>query len=239
MDRSLDPLRHVLEQSPETHTVVFRKYYDADQQRAWLESGDGAALAQEVYNDYAECIALCETQGVRVYVEDLNEMPWDPWDSAPDKQARLSAAFATQCGLMALRPAVLSIAVGNPPGSFDERRWIWEKLYPALYAAQRAGGALSRHLYGAPRFNQPDPQYYALRYRDDRAMWPADLQFLPELVTECGIDGGVIGAPSAAEAGWRNYITADQYVEDLRWFNDEIGKDAYIIGATVFLAGAV
>jgi hypothetical protein len=238
MDASFEALRYVLERSPETKIVVFRKYYgQSDAMRAWLDSGDGAALADEVYAMFAGCLALCEQRGVTAYLEDLNEMPWDPWSEMPDKQARLSAAFAGRCAELGVRPAVLSIAVGNPPGSFEERAWIWEKLYPALYAAQNARGALSRHLYGAPRMWQPEAKYYALRYRDDRAMWPADLQSLPELVTECGIDGGVIGAASAAVAGWRAYVNAEQYVADLEWFGDEIGKDKYILGATIFTAG--
>jgi hypothetical protein len=237
MDASLHALEYDLERSPRTKIAVFRKYYDEQAQRRWLDSGDGASLADEVFGMFVACVAACEARGVTPYLEDLNEMPWDPWDTMPDQQARLSAAFADRCAELHVRPAVLSIAVGNPPGSFAERAWLWEKLLPALYAAQRASGALSRHLYGAPRMNQPDPKYYALRYRDDRAMWPADLQGLPELVTECGIDGGVIGAPSAAAAGWRNYVSAEQYCEDLVWFAGELAKDSYILGATIFTAG--
>ena len=119
----------------------------------------------------------------------------------------------------------------------DPRRWIWSKLYPALYAAKKAKGCLARHLYGARRMWEPDPKYYALRYRDDRSFWPADLQDLPEIFSEIGIDYGVIGGTPTPQ-GWRSSGSAAQYVEDLTWFGDEIDQDAYVLGGTIFTAGA-
>jgi hypothetical protein len=236
MSTSRESLEWVLERSPGTKILVFRKYYDLAQQRAWLDSGDGTKLADEVYTDYAPCLAVCHKRKVVPYFEDLNEMPWDPWTEMPDKQARLSTRFAERCIILGVRPAVLSIAVGNPPGSMEERAWLWDKLYPALYAAKRASGVLSRHSYGAKRFWEPDPKYYALRHRDDRAMWPADLQTLPEIHSEIGIDYGVLyGSPTPK--GYKSSGSAEQYVEDLTWYGDEIGKDPYVLGATIFGAG--
>jgi hypothetical protein len=238
MDASLDPLKYILDRSPETKIVVFRKYFEDHWQSFYMAGGQGDVLADAVVNMFRASIDECLRRGVDVYVEGLNEPPWDPWDSAPDKQARLYVAFAERCAQLGVKPAVLSMSVGNPPGSFDERRWIWGKLYPALYAAKAAGGCLARHLYGAKRMWEPDPKYYALRYRDDRTFWPADLQDLPEIVSECGIDWGVLGGFDPPR-GWRSSGSASQYVEDLTWFGDEIAKDAYVLGSTIFSAGVV
>lgn len=237
MDPSLDPLQFILDRSPETKIVVVRQYFDDNQQRAFLGTGNGALLADVVTETFTNVIMECDRRSVALYVESLNEMPWDPWAEAPDKQARLSVAFAERCAQLEVRPAVLSMSVGNPPGSFDERRWLWDKLYPALYAAKAANGCLSRHLYGAPHMNQPDPKYYALRYRDDRTFWPADLQDIPEIFSEVGIDWGVVGGYDPPR-GWRSSGSAAAYVEDLDWFGSEISKDSWVLGATIFTAGA-
>jgi hypothetical protein len=236
MDASLDPLKTALDLAPRTKIVVFRKWYDTWEQDQLLEDCAGARIADDVVAEFRQSIEECENRGITVYVESLNEMRWDPWDVWPDRQAAFDVAFSEECAHLGVRPCVLSIAVGNPPGNFEERAWLWSKLYPALYAARAAGGALGIHLYGAPRMWEPDAQYYALRYRDDRQMWPADLRNLPTIVSEAGIDWGVVGGFDPPR-GWKSSGDAAQYVEDLRWHDGEIAKDNYILGAVIFTVG--
>lgn len=96
------------------------------------------------------------------------------------------------------------------------------------------GHYLGLHEYAAPEMWNGDG-YWTLRYRNTvNELVSAGIQIPFILITECGIDGGVIGQP---KRGWKTYATMDQYVQQLAWYESELRKDPYVLSATIFTAG--
>ena len=97
--------------------------------------------------------------------------------------------------------------------------------------------------------------YHTLRYRFWYAgyLQPRGWQDLPLVISEVGIAGGPAGGPCndpGSTRGWRGYqdwwvahnIGADgpqAYVNVLAWYDAELRRDPYVLGATIFTAGAI
>ena len=164
-----------------------------------------------------------------------------------------------------LARAGVKSCIGNFSAGHPDLK-LWPAFFPALEAAKAHGGYLALHEYSAPYLwfaygpNQVDPQgnegdegWLTLRYRKAyrHYLQPANLA-IPLVVTETGIDGGGGSQrPGPADAqGWRDFISFWQsegrvsttpfgfYVEQLAWYDAELAKDDYVIGAAIFvLAG--
>ncbi len=142
---------------------------------------------------------------------------------------------------------------------------LWPEFFPALQVAKAHHGFLALHEYSAPYLwfgsgahqndpaaNEGDEGWLTLRYRKvyRQYLQPANLA-IPLVITEMGIDGLVPHRPGdAAARGWREFIPFwhDEgafartpfgfYVEQLAWYDAELHKDDYVIGASIFvLAG--
>jgi len=130
------------------------------------------------------------------------------------------------------RVVVGSFSVGNPELAY------WHDFLPALEAARQYNGALALHEYAWPTLDRDWP-WYLLRHRkvydgDLDHNWeglPAHLKTLPLLITECGLDG-LIEQPSPR--GWRALYSASQYLQQLDWYDAELQKDPYVVGAALY-----
>jgi len=95
------------------------------------------------------------------------------------------------------------------------------------------------HEYSAPAMWDGE-SWYCLRYRRTiNELRNAGFTIKPVMITECGIDGGVID-DAHARTGWKTFCTAggeDQYLEQLKWYDSELMKDSYVETATIFIAG--
>lgn len=120
--------------------------------------------------------------------------------------------------------AAYSFATGNP-AQLD----LWSYLLDGL----RASDLLSLHEYAAPSMRDGE-SWLCLRYRRVYASLPPDCR-KPLVITECGIDGGPIGKTMQ---GWQELSDADRYLADLAWYDAEISKDGYVVGATPYCMGA-
>ena len=186
---------------------------------------------------------------------------WEGWNE-PDPNEKMAwyAAFeAERVRLMAeqgFKAAVGGFATGVP--EWDE----FLAFIPAIEAAQRHGGILSLHEYGAPVYEylvgsplpgwpgHSDRGVMALRYRwwYQEALIPRGLA-IPLVITEAGIDGILMSGqrPGPAGLGWRDFIGyweeqglgvgPETYVRQLAWYDAELRADDYVIGFTVFTAG--
>ena len=127
-----------------------------------------------------------------------------------------------------LRVLVGHFGVGNPADIAGD----WPHFHPAI----RAADGLSLHEYSAPTM-QDVVDFRCLRYRKVYAQLPLDCR-KSLYISECGIDTGVIH-PDGRDHGWRSQqgTTADAYVSQLRWYAQEIAKDSYVKGATIFACG--
>lgn len=116
--------------------------------------------------------------------------------------------------------AGFSFSTGNPEA--DDWRYL---------QSQGFGGcdAIAKHEYWG---NQGFSTWNALRYR--RAHDWMGGNHPPFIITECGRD-----AVEGSSAGWKiSGVSAAQYVQELIAYDGEISLDPYVLGATVFTAGA-
>ena len=159
------------------------------------------------------------------------------------ERVRQMAAYGLKC-------AVGNFSTGSPP--LEQ----WDDFFPALEAVKQFGGVLALHEYAAPTMQHAyDPAsgegWLTLRYRKVyRHHVPPELH-VPIIITEAGIDG-LVGAdrPGPLGAGWQdfiaywNQISLDPdawwaYLDQLQWYDEELQKDDLVIGATIFVAGAL
>src|SRR3972149_133670 len=163
---------------------------------------------------------------------------------------QFEAARVRQMATYGLKCAVGNFSAGNPPME------QWDDFFPALQAVKQQGGVLALHEYSAPTLDhgyerESGEGVTTLRYRKVyRHYVPPELH-VPIIVTEAGIDG-LVGAdrPGPLGAGWRdfisywNQISLDPgafwaYLDQLRWYDEELQKDDVILGATIFVAGGL
>lgn len=168
--------------------------------------------------------------------ENLEEMTW---------YAQFEAERVRQMAANGLRAAVGGFAAGVP--EWDEMAYF----IPALQAAQRAGGIFTLHEYSAPTMQSgvgagipgrpayPDRGPWMLRYR----FWYEDLLKrrginIPLVISEAGIDGGVIGPGARGKLGWKDFTNDRDYIRQLAWYDSQLQQDDYVLGFTVFTAGS-
>jgi hypothetical protein len=137
---------------------------------------------------------------------------------------------------------------------------------PALRLGFQCGAILGLHEYSAPtlqygyglgipnRPNYPDRGMLTFRYRYwyEDILKPLNLP-LRLAITEFGIDGGIdAGRPGPrGTGGWQDYgklgywkdiglgdDPAKAYVAQLAWYDSEMRKDPYVIGAAIYTAGS-
>jgi hypothetical protein len=220
---------------PSALKVVHPGGLDIDLLREWRQHrADGTLILRQYFPD--EHLVQAKFAPTFATAEMLRE--FDPIVECPINEASqtsaalidelnaFTVAFVRECVARGFRPAVGVFGEGNP-ANLD---W-WVNFHPSLRAARAAGGYLALHEYGIPSLGFED--WHLLRHRRVWAVLPEDCK-LPILVTECGIDGGIEGR---TEVGWRGYMDAQAYAAWLRRYRQEIGADAYVHGATVFLCG--
>ena len=172
------------------------------------------------------------------YVSGPNEYSCTPpLDSAAQTNwvGRFWYKLAELIGQAGFKPNLGEIPVGNPDvGRLGE---IMPPLVPALRYIKSLGGVWSYHAYTLEYTTNPDVEiWYSLRYR--QMYWYlaqnyADLADMPMILTETGVDQR--GDP--ATSGWKARGDAATYENWLAWFDSEIKRDPYIIGATIFQIG--
>ena len=107
---------------------------------------------------------------------------------------------------------------------------------------------------GAPQFDGVAMGYNTLRYRIwyEGYLKPRGLGDLPLVISELGIQGLAQGGPcnDPGGIGWKDYRdwwvgqgygpdAGQAYINLLAWYDGEMRKDSYVIGAAVFTLGAL
>ena len=221
------------------------------------------ATNQDMVGDPRQAAADFVAEQLPTYLLNPGVDYWEGWNEPdPRDEMRWYAAFeAERVRLLAqhgLRAAVGSFSTGVP-----ELAHFYHFL-PAIEAAQRYGGILSLHEYGAPTmdylYGDPLPGYptypdrgsLALRYRWlYRDLLIPRGSVVPLVITEAGVDGIVMSGhrPGPPGLGWLDFTDyweeiglgsgAQAYINQLAWYDSEVRRDPYVIGFTVFTAGAV
>ncbi|KKL78326.1 hypothetical protein LCGC14_2025950, partial [marine sediment metagenome] len=220
--------QEVKEKSPQT-LVVGRIWYDP-----WEKLGQGIPedQAQEWWANVSEKILANPAVD---YWEGYNE----PVIHDPELMNWYALFEAERVRILAdhgRRACIGNFSTGMPPAERD----IWEAFYPAVAAAKAHGGVLGLHEYSAPDmywlFDDASGEGWLTgRYRKVyRQFLIPDNMVIPLVITECGIDGGVLGTPDDIGRGWKTYQSADAYVEQLKWYDGLLKEDGYVLGATIF-----
>lgn len=227
-----DAWHQVKAESP--HTVLVGRLA---QDSHWEPNFNNPSLnAVQAARDYcAQVLPWAERMGATYdFWQGVNE----PVIATAEAMRRLAEFEAERARIMAghgFRVVVGSFSVGNPHLPY------WRQFLPALEAALEYGGALALHEYAWPSLDHEWP-WYALRHRkvyegEPAHGWegfPPRLKSLPLLITECGLDGLIerIDPPR----GWQVLYGHDpaQYLRQLAWYDAELLKDRYVIGAALY-----
>jgi len=192
------------------------------------------------------------------YWEGHNEPVWND-EEGMGWYARLEVERMRLMADLGLKCVIGNFATGSP--KLD----LWPAFFPALQAATRYQAILGLHEYSCPWMwwmtgkHQIDPDadegdegWTTLRYRKiyRQHLIPNGLGNVPLVITECGIDPLVNPKPPNAPGGtwkrlggfWTQHDNepdkADYYYRQLVWYDKEMQKDNYVIGATVFTWGS-
>ena len=235
---------------------------DVKGQEQWMSTIPDAAAAA---NHYVDVNLETYRQYPSIdYWEGMNEPnPQTPADWAWFATFEATRACAMQA--QGLHAAVGAFAVGYPR-TFDEMIAFLPALEAAhrcggiLTIHEYDGPTLDcgvatnvpNIIPGAPALNVP-AGIYTLRYRIlyEGLLKPRGLGDLPLAITELGADGGPPNEPCQPPTQkwtWKRYApywvqqgiaptNGEAYVNVLAWYDNEIKKDPYIIGAAIFTTG--
>lgn len=199
-------------------------------------SADGLATPEQaaaVYVQNAEEVArYCETKGVarsRLLFEGPNEYP--VWAQGYAGLARLEAARLSGLHKAGLAGVALNLGVGWPGNTGPDTPPVWEWAQPVL-AAFGNGDYLGLHEYWAFAGPQENWGWWAGR------LLKCPLR-VPILVSECGIDAGVLG-PGYAKQGWYDLpgasldAKAGRYLDELWQYASLLQADGRTRGLLVY-----
>ena len=240
---------------PEGALVIGRKHqgdYDAQLQKA-----TGKTPLQAAQQFVQDQLSTYQSNPHIKYWEGHNEPVW-----SDEEGMGWYAQFEVQ-RLQLMADLGLKCVIGNfATGSPDLP--LWPAFLPALEVARQYQAVLGLHEYSCPWMwwmtgaHQLDPNaderdegWTTLRYRKIYRQYliPNGLGNVPLAITECGIDPLVNPKPPGVEGGtwkqlggfWAEHDEepdkADYYCRQLVWYDKELQKDDYVIGATIFTWG--
>lgn len=215
MDHNLDTWKEIRKVSP--NTFVIGRHYIDDPDQHFEDNPEGRAeqFFQKMKPD------ADKMRGVYDAWMSYNESVVKTVDSAK-KLSRFHVRWGDLMRQAKLVSCAYSFATGNPEIE------LWEHLADGL----RHCDLLSLHEYSAPTMDR-DQSWLCLRYRRAMNALPADAR-RPIVITETGIDGGTLPDPTQAQRGWTFYTDEAGYVSTLKWYDNEIQKDDYVIGGAIF-----
>jgi len=213
-------------------TLIIGRIYFSDEPT----DGDAARRASDWWDRCRDVIENCPAVD---YWEGYNEPP-----VGTVEQMRWIAQFeVARIRILAdhgRKACIGSFSTGCPEIVQDGRPYdgIWREFYSAIDEANAHGGVLGLHEYSAPTMNDgfdsaSGEGWLTGRYRKVYRWFlePTGRGHTPLIITECGIDGGVIGRPNE---GWKSFATKEQYFEQLKWYDSLLKQDYYVLGATIF-----
>jgi hypothetical protein len=171
--------------------------------------------------------------------------------------ARFEAERVREMARHGLRTAIGGFATGVP------EMHEFELFLPAIEVAIQYGGILTLHEYSAPVMDNgygsnlpgypayPDRGSLTFRYRwfYREFLQPRGL-VIPLVITEAGIDGIIGNRPGPRGIGWDDFADygvsqgwgatgVESFVNQLAWYDAGTRQDEYVLGFTVFTAGAI
>jgi hypothetical protein len=202
--------------------------------RAFIDIPDAQAQAMR---DVAVCREMAgyarETYGIRdaqLLFEGRNEpMVWST--EPPPLTAAYYAAFLIGLHVIGLRGVALNLGVGWPGNDGKDRPPMWAPFKPVIDAMER-GDYIGLHEYWAGNGPEENWKWWAGRF----TQCPYDV---PMLITECGVDFGVVGLGGN---GWLSQYMpgeapaqkAAKYVSDLARYEELARPDGRAVSVFIF-----
>jgi hypothetical protein len=207
--------------------------------RVYIPDGESNAMIERGAAGADEWFRFCQPTFARApYIR--------IWEAPNEPQPVADLAFCRQLSAFTIRLAELmhsaglqlvggNLSEGNPGGDEAERRERFQAIARGLASCDY----WSQHCYWVLDYPHPEAgmnEWHAFRYRmNERYAAEAGIILPPLLITECGVDGGVVGRP---KRGWRTFCRdRAHYVEQLAAFDAELANDPSVLAATVFTAG--
>ena len=243
-------------QVPKGTLVIGRKFqgdYDAQLQRA-----TGKTPLQAAQQFLRDQLGTYQSNPQIIYWEGHNEPVWHAAEEVSwyaqfeTERMRLMADLGLKC-------VIGNFATGTPDLA------LWPAFLPALRAARQYQAILGLHEYSCPWMwwmtgkhqidpssDQGDEGWTTLRYRKvyRQHLIPNGVGDVPLAITECGLDPLVGPQPPGTPGGtwsqlgrfWAEHDNepneADYYFRQLVWYDEELQKDEFVVGATVFTWGS-
>ena len=234
--------------------VVDQKDYTAQKQKKEM----GQTPLEAVQKFLQDQLPTYQANPHIKYWEGHNEPVWSDeegmtWYAEFEvERMRLMAELGLKC-------VIGNFATGTPDLA------LWSAFLPALQVAREYEAILGLHEYSCPwmwwmtgkhqldpNVDEGDEGWTTLRYRKvyRQHLIPNGLGDVPLVITECGIDYGVTPKPPGVQGGtWRELgdfwerendepDKADYYFRQLVWYDEELQKDDYVIGATIYTWGS-
>jgi hypothetical protein len=236
-DPNLGTLQDIKQAIPDAY-IVYRHVVDDNYQPVLIQKG--TAGAQELAD-----VILREIAPVRQYIDCVSGLNERGYGTEAPYYAAWCNAFGKIMQREGLPYGALDLGVGHPAGLWDghaEDDWGafmdglkrgWELLLPALEYAS----FIFLHGYNAPRLDSGNPIFTLLRHRLSWQVIP-DQYKRPIMLTEFGIDGGVLGPRDPATCGWQNFTDEASYRWQLGWGLAEVLKDPYVVGLHMYHVGS-
>lgn len=192
------------------------------------------------------------------YWEGHNEPVWNN-DEEMGWYAQFEVERMRLMAELGLKCVLGNFATGSPDLA------LWPAFLPALRVAKKYEAILGLHEYSCPwmwwmtgkyqmdpNADEGDEGWTTLRYRKiyRQHLIPNGLGNIPLAITECGIDPMIGPQPPSSPGGawkdlggfWSQHDNepdkADYYFRQLVWYDKELQKDSYVVGATIFTWGS-
>ncbi len=200
---------------------------------------EGVAFAEEVI---AHEISKMEINGRPVFDAwmSFNEAVPGPRGPTPSEEEienyrrydRFQVAFGKRLQEAGLEAVAMNFAAGN----FSDGR-VWVEYFPNTLETYKY---LGFHEYGWPTMSGEGGATGCLLYRP--VMQAVRERYGHKhrvIITECGLARGY-AYPHEGDVGWRypgDPRTVEEYWASLKWYNDELNKAPYVLGACIFQVG--
>lgn len=212
--------------------------------RSWPMSDNGGSVYQQMIRDpdglgrqhaedwYTDLRRTgLYTERDRLLFEGVNEPPiWDP--GFIQATIRYNVSFVETCAYYDLRPVAMNLSVGWPGnGGVKDAPPRYDVFEEVIQALLRVDGVWGTHEYYHPLVG---PQAH-WGWLCGRFTWLAKM--VPELkiaITEFGGEAAVAGPVPDDKRGWEAYIKAEQYIDQIHWYNGAIAAYPQVLGASLF-----
>lgn len=208
--------------------------------RVYMPDGESNALVAQGAAGADAWFAFCQPTFARAPYIRIWEGPNEPQPVADLAFCRQLAAFTERLAQLmhgaGLQLVGGNLSEGNPGGDDAQRRARFQAIARGLAHCDY----WSQHCYWVLNYPSPEAgmnEWHAFRYRLNVGYArEAGITLPPLLITECGVDGGVVGIQG--RRGWRTLCNGPaDYLAQLAAFDAELARDPYVLAATIFTAG--